>query len=369
MNIGDTVRFLNSTGGGIVRRIQGQMAYVEDEDGFEVPALVRECVVVSSPGQQDPAAQAPHKTQATQATPTGPTAQSPQKFSKPATAEAEETPGGDSLNLVMAFAASDLKRLSDAATSYDLFLVNDSNYFLAYTIASRADDDTLWTPLAQGLLEPNMQEFIVEITRDMLPDMDRLAIQYVAFKQGKPYAGKAPGAIDIKLDTTKFFKLHCFRPSDFFDEPVLEKILVKDDVPIGRHDDPVIASDDLRRSMMEKKRLDRRAPRPVVSKPSATNAARATDPLIVDLHITELVDSTRGLTNADMLNLQVDRFRQVMDANLRNHGRKLIFIHGKGEGVLRAAIIKELNHRYKGNDVQDASFREYGYGATQVTIR
>lgn len=58
-----------------------------------------------------------------------------------------------------------------------------------------------------------------------------------------------------------------------------------------------------------------------------------------------------------------------MDANLKNKGQKIVFIHGKGEGVLRAAIMKELNHRYKGHDVQDASFREFGFGATQVTIR
>ena len=58
-----------------------------------------------------------------------------------------------------------------------------------------------------------------------------------------------------------------------------------------------------------------------------------------------------------------------MDANLRQPGRKIVFIHGKGNGVLRAAIEKELSHRYKGHRVQDASFREYGFGATQVTIR
>ena len=45
--IGDTVRFLNSTGGGIIRRIEGNIAYV-DEDGFETPTLLRECVVVAA---------------------------------------------------------------------------------------------------------------------------------------------------------------------------------------------------------------------------------------------------------------------------------------------------------------------------------
>ncbi len=96
---------------------------------------------------------------------------------------------------------------------------------------------------------------------------------------------------------------------------------------------------------------------------------RRGDILVVDLHIGELVDNINGLSNADMLNLQVDEFARVMDENLRNKGQKIVFIHGKGEGVLRNAIMKELNHRYKGHDVQDASFREYGFGATQVTIR
>jgi dsDNA-specific endonuclease/ATPase MutS2 len=91
--------------------------------------------------------------------------------------------------------------------------------------------------------------------------------------------------------------------------------------------------------------------------------------LVVDLHIGELLDNTRGMSNAEILNYQIDAFRKVMDANLRNAGKKIVFIHGKGEGVLRQALMKELNYRYKGHDVQDASFREYGYGATQITIR
>ena len=46
LNIGDKVRFLNAVGGGIVRRMEGEMAYVEEPDGFETPILMRECVVV-----------------------------------------------------------------------------------------------------------------------------------------------------------------------------------------------------------------------------------------------------------------------------------------------------------------------------------
>ena len=48
VNVGDIVRFLNAVGGGRVAKIQGQVAYVVDEDGFETPVLLRECVVVGS---------------------------------------------------------------------------------------------------------------------------------------------------------------------------------------------------------------------------------------------------------------------------------------------------------------------------------
>lgn len=49
----------------------------------------------------------------------------------------------------------------------------------------------------------------------------------------------------------------------------------------------------------------------------------------VDLHATELFDDMRGLGNADILNAQVDRFREVMDANIGTPGTKIVFIHGK----------------------------------------
>ena len=46
---GDTVRFLNSVGGGKITRIEGQIAYVDD-DGFETPILLKEVVVVLPAG-------------------------------------------------------------------------------------------------------------------------------------------------------------------------------------------------------------------------------------------------------------------------------------------------------------------------------
>ncbi|HCF81364.1 MAG TPA: DUF2027 domain-containing protein, partial [Porphyromonadaceae bacterium] len=48
---------------------------------------------------------------------------------------------------------------------------------------------------------------------------------------------------------------------------------------------------------------------------------------------------------------------------------KIVFIHGKGDGVLKNTLLKEIKNKYKSCYYQDASFREYGFGATMVTIR
>ncbi len=69
-----------------------------------------------------------------------------------------------------------------------------------------------------------------------------------------------------------------------------------------------------------------------------------------------------------MLQAQLAEARRVLDENARNKGQRIVLIHGKGEGVLRKAILDMLRLQYKNYEVQDASFREYGFGATQVTI-
>ena len=93
------------------------------------------------------------------------------------------------------------------------------------------------------------------------------------------------------------------------------------------------------------------------------------DKIIVDLHADQLLETTAGMSSGNILDYQLDVFRRVLDRYKTNKGQKIIFIHGKGEGVLRQAIIHELNYKYKHFQYQDASFQEYGYGATQVTIR
>ena len=74
------------------------------------------------------------------------------------------------------------------------------------------------------------------------------------------------------------------------------------------------------------------------------------------------------MSNGEMLRHQMEVFHATLAEHKKEKGKKIVFIHGKGEGVLRKEIEKTLRYQYKNYTFQDASFREYGFGATMVII-
>ena len=102
--------------------------------------------------------------------------------------------------------------------------------------------------------------------------------------------------------------------------------------------------------------------------PAAQNPAQVLPPIEIDLHIGALLDSTAGMSNTDMLLLQLDTVRNILKAHSRRIGQKIIFIHGKGEGVLRKALYDLIRREFRSYELQDASFVRFGFGATMVII-
>ncbi|WP_339609789.1 Smr/MutS family protein [uncultured Planktosalinus sp.] len=89
--------------------------------------------------------------------------------------------------------------------------------------------------------------------------------------------------------------------------------------------------------------------------------------LEVDLHINQLVKSTRGMDNYDMLNLQIETAQRQLDFAIQKRFQRLVFIHGVGEGVLRQEL-EFLLKRYDNIKFYDADYQKYGRGATEVYI-
>ncbi|MBX2826875.1 MAG: DNA mismatch repair protein MutS [Flavobacteriaceae bacterium] len=87
----------------------------------------------------------------------------------------------------------------------------------------------------------------------------------------------------------------------------------------------------------------------------------------VDLHIHQLVKSTKGMSNYDMLSLQLDTAKRQLDFAISKRIQKMVFIHGVGEGVLKAEL-EYLFRRYDNLKYYDADLQKYGRGAVEVYI-
>lgn len=353
MKIGDKVRFLSETGGGIVAGFQGNnIVLVEDEDGFQIPVRTNDVVVVGtddynikidSVGKKDTKKDIENEP-----------ADRPVTFR----AKPEERKGGDVLSVYLAFVPIDSREITN--TKFEAYIVNDSNYYINYSYTSA--EGASWHLRSTGEVEPNTKLFIEEFDRETLNTFERVCVQLIAYKRDKTFMSKPPVDAQIRIDTVKFYKLHTFKENDFFEQPALLYTVIENDKVVRPL---VIDAKKLKQEMTRKISDDNKKPHVQPARKQQDKDA----PIVIDLHASELLETTSGLSAADILNHQLDVFRKTMDEYKSKTGTKLIFIHGKGEGVLRHAIIHELNYRYKRCPYQDASFQEYGYGATQVTIK
>jgi len=241
INIGDKVRFLNDVGGGIVKSIKpGGVAMVEDEDGFDIPCLVEDLVVIETNEHNVDV----HKFDKWH------------KNDKPATQQVVSKEGAT-------------------------VPMNGKDYLAAKTPVVNTDE-----------IDENLEARVVK----------------------------------------------------------LEMLVAKLSMRLERLEDA--------KASKEKEKLQARQQR----------KQQRDEELVIDLHAHELLETTAGMSAGDIKNHQIAIFNRVMQEHISEKGKKIVFIHGKGDGVLRKAVIDELKYKYKSCEYQDASFQQYGFGATMVII-
>jgi len=396
MNIGDKVRFLNTTGGGKIAGFQGKdLVLVCDDDGFEIPTLRSEIVVVetdnynlvrkpvpskerASTSESDglshtsiKAALAAHAAAANGGENGASAEELLEDDSEPADKEITFQPrplerrGADQVNFYIGFLPVDSRALSQ--TEFEVYLINDSNLYVRFLLLTQEDEQ--YSLRHEGLVLPNQKLQLDTIGHADLPQWERLTFQLLAYKTDKPFALKSPLNITLRVDGTKFYKLHCFAASDFFNDPALVRSLVSEDRPAQSVS---IAAETVEEALITPEVVRQSAERPKQQPARAMDKSVTLDRnaiVEVDLHADVLLDSTSGLTPTDILMMQIKAFHDTMRQYAKDKGRRIVFIHGKGEGVLRATLLKELKNHYRHCTHQDASFREYGFGATMVTVR
>ena len=373
MKIGDKVRFLNEVGGGIVTSFVGKnLVNVEDENGFDIPVPIQEVVVIETDDYNiDVTKRHVLKENGSDATEVKKPAVLKREAAKDEEMEPADLPitfkplptertEGERLNIFLCFVPVNLTSIAD--TDFEVYLVNDSNFFADYVYMSGSND--VWNVRFRGTLEPNTKMYIETISRLELNDLECLCFQFLFYKQGKTFLLKPAMTVKLRLDLTKFYKVHTFTSNSFFTEKVQTIDVVRNDKPAK---EIFIAAEEVQKALEEKRNVDKSKER-VLLKAVAIKKESKEDILVVDLHDYAVLDTTNGMKPHDILEYQLNVFRKTMNDNITQKGKKLVFIHGKGNGILRNAVLRELKKYYGSCVSQDASFLEYGYGATMVII-
>lgn len=339
MKIGDKVKFLNDTGGGVITRfLDPEIVLVRIEEGFEVPMRLTELI----PDIAKWTDALPVKNDQNKRLSTG-------KEQMAGISKNDISQKTDTGQVYLAFTHADNPR------HLMMHLINDTDYHIYYIIGLRKLEQHLYK--YSGSLESNTKILLgnFKITKTDEPTI--FSVQFIGFKSGY-YPSFKPVDQIIEIDTQRLADQQYEAENDFFDTPAaLFTVEIKES---PKKTKPGIRLFDFTGNDFIVEKIKPAATREDIKNPKSPEVME------VDLHIHEIVEDETGLTDGEILEIQLRRFEMSMETALHGNVKKVVFIHGVGQGKLKYEISKILNKKYPDLKYQDASFKEYGYGATMV---
>jgi hypothetical protein len=327
LRIGDKVRLLNEVGEGVVSRIKDkQTVYVEMYDGFEIPFEVKQLVPIHT------------------------------ELILEKHAENIEIDEDSQVADAVYFVIEPDHELPALVSDYKVYLFNASSFNLMYSYSIK--DDEYFQAIKHGEVGPYQKVLIKQVKMQFFKEYNYHKIQCVLYKNTF-YRAQMPISEVLYISPQALNSSRTIKHEEFKSE--VYGFLLKDEfITLNK------VQADL--SLIDIEKL--RSIKEFSSKEKISKSTRdylKTLEKEVDLHIEELIDNTNGMSNYEMLNIQLERFEKELDLAITKSMKKLIFIHGVGNGRLRQEIHSILK-KTKGVSFQDAPYKVYGYGATQVNI-
>ncbi len=346
--IGDKVKFINENGGGVVIKIiDSRLVNIKTDDGFEMPVISSDLM----PDYRAMEAELPKQNMVSPA------------FIPPAVQEdepdmvSEINPWGkvkEEKGIYLAFEPHEQQWILTG--DIDVILLNNTSDEVLYSLFLKRNN------VLEGVdfnsVPANSKIVIDTVSRE---DLDNWISGYlqILFHNDVPKKIYLPvhSAIDIKIG--RFFKEGSYRSSSLLNTKAIIVTIITQNAMSLVTDNVADRKQDAQISINKSQ---------VVKKAQLIDKYRtAPGEAEVDLHIGEVVDNILGLSSMDMLKIQVDTFKKVLESAISNDYQKVIFIHGVGNGVLKNAIIKDLEN-YEGTENSMASISKFGVGALDVSI-
>jgi Smr domain len=107
-------------------------------------------------------------------------------------------------------------------------------------------------------------------------------------------------------------------------------------------------------------------PPPVINQPVRPHSMQQPPAYEIDLHIEQLIPDTKGLSNTEIIQIQIDALHRALDNAIGHRQHKLAIIHGLGKGVLRDAVHEVLRETPHVERFANEWHGSYGFGATEV---
>ena len=360
LTVGDKVKFLNQTGGGVVSKIvSSQIVNVTDETGFDIPTLIKDLV------KMEPATGAGKLFEQEINVP------APESYSRQSEPQVSDTdivplrrvpeqrniePG-----VYLAFVPHQQSWLITG--DLDVLFVNRTPHTLLASVFTKHDDSFHFADYEA--IEAESRYLVATIDRDKVDHWLHGVVQGV-FIRNKAQQLLKPLSEEFRIKASKFYKEESYANIACLGQnALLVEIAKLSALPVFAEIAPSAPQEPEPEPQPKQQELKRKTSHFVNPNNILENHMISQGVAEVDLHIEELTDDDSSLTDHEKLGLQLSYFQRCVNHAIANHVQKVIFIHGVGQGVLKNEIIKELR-QYKGVHFFDAPMAKYGVGATEV---
>lgn len=338
---GDKVRFLHEKGEGIVTKITSQYVYVDLGDGFELPMLLNDVIIIEKAKIKTETNSLEEKNNNIN--------------NKEANVKQLSKTSKQKLNKGVYISFTPEKQDFVLSGDLNIYLINYTSNDLMYLIFSPNFDFT--TPIFKGEIESSSALLLKTISRSETSNFNKLISQFLVCNSSEKGI-YAPITANIEIKSSKFNNEELYYENPILDKKALttqlfriEELSFISQFSTNKSYDEVVS---IKSEIIQKKSF--------IDKYEVANKEAE-----VDLHLEKIVDDVSKVENFRKLQVQLEYMKKCLDSAIESSYRKIVFIHGVGVGVLKIELHKILS-TYENIEFRDAPIAQYGIGATEVLI-
>lgn len=357
--IGEKVTFLNENRTGIVKKyLNKDMVSVEIADGFEIPVMINELAKIHISLDKDNNLQFSD------------TFLKNAKEPEVVVAKQTDTEGAlflansNKINqgLYLAFVPMGKAASSD---SLQILLINHTGFDVLFTCFLA--ENRQYKGVAYDVV---YSETFYELNTIHISDLEQWAnwnFQFLFYRENMQII-KAPESAEIKLNLVKFYRENSYQHCSLIDKTCMllalsgkligKEITSKTNIATDDNNSVVPAQQPIVEEHLEQYKVEKIPSKYIKDQGIAE----------IDIHIWELVEQYQHLSAEEMLKIQLNYFIKYLESAIVYNFVQVVFIHGVGNGRLKAEIRKIIADSYPELSCKDAPISKYGVGATIIEI-